>query len=70
LLKRAVASLNTSTQRPLVVTGAHLALVLGVVELLSVDRVVRLAPSGVGVLAIALLGPGIVVVSAAAREPR
>ena len=55
---------------PLVVTGAHLALVLGVVVRSSVDRVVRLAPSGVGVLAIALLGPGIVVVSAAAREPR
>ena len=48
---------------PLVVIGPHGALIPLVVVALGINGVVRLAPSGVGVLSVSLLGPLVVVVA-------
>ena len=54
---------------PLVVVGPDLASVLLVIVGLSRDGVVRLAPSGVGIGAVGLLGPLIVVITGLLRGP-
>ena len=48
---------------PLVVVSTDLAGVLLVVVLVGVDKVVGLAPPGVGVLTVGVLGPGVVIVT-------
>jgi len=48
---------------PLVVVSTDLAGVLLVIVLVGLDKVVRLAPPGVGIGTVGVLGPGIVVSS-------